>query len=111
MRQDEYFRRALRGDISYEQAYAEVMNEHYRLLHKGELTAERQHYLDGERDIIAYFMADFRLKEIGYEFKRVEDGSSQYVLRQQQAAETVEEPAAKGFFKGLLHFWTTHDKV
>lgn len=109
MRQDEYFRRALRGDISYEQAYAEVMNEHYRLLHNDKLTAERQQYLDRERDIIAYFMADFRLKEIGYEFIRVEDGSSQYVLKQQQ--EKQQEPAAQGFFKGLLHHWTKHDKV
>ena len=103
MRQDEYFRRALRGDISYEQAYAEVMNEHYRLLHHDKLTAERAEYLDRERDIIAYFMADFRLKEIGYEFIKVEDGSNQYVLKQQQAAEEAEKPAARGFLQSLLH--------
>lgn len=104
MRQDEYFRRALRGDITWEQAYVEATNEHYRLLHHDKMTAERQRYLDGEREIIASFMAHFRLLELGYEFKRAEDGSSQYILEQQheEEAEQPRKPAAKEFLKSLL---------
>lgn len=82
MRQDEYYRRAIRQDISYEEAYAEVYNEMYRLSAAGQLTEERHTYLKDQKYFISEIICNNKLKELGYEYVVTDDKGCQWIKKQ-----------------------------